>query len=141
MEMPQLPGKSGFGVSYTLLYLGGTQICYPKEDIGAGHILVSMVEVQSTWNSAVQNSIYGVGSLLKNVAAGKISKPILCLTIFMNKLLIARLQSNEKEHNVPKSKLGQVSCLFYLHKLLIDAIHYHQTMPPLLAADQASQYR
>ena len=47
-------------------------------------------EIQSTNRPAVQNSIYGVGSLLLN--EGK--RPILCLTIYKNRvaqLSVARL--------------------------------------------------
>ena len=59
-----------------------------KEDVGAGRILVTTGEIQSTNRPAVQNSVYGVGSLLLN--EGK--RPILCLTIYKNRQLsVARL--------------------------------------------------
>ena len=105
MVMPQFKAeKSGhdFGVSYTLLceqkkysFRGYPDFIVHKDDIGAGRILVATGEIQSTNNPAVQNSIYGVGSLLSSVT----NRPILCLTIFKNKtaqLSVARLRHEDE---------------------------------------------
>ena len=57
--------------------------------MGVGRTLVAMGEIQSTRNPSVQNSIYGVGSLLHNG-----SRPVLCITIYKSEsaqLSIARL--------------------------------------------------
>ena len=107
MGMPSFKvGKSGtdFGVSYTLLcekktycFRGHPDFVVHKEDIGAGRLLVATGEIQSTNNPAVPNSIYSVGSLLKNSDADA-QRPILCLTIFKNKsaqLLVARLRPTD----------------------------------------------
>ena len=86
-----------FGVSYLLMcdnkrycFRGFPDFIIHKEDIGAGRILVCTGEIQSTNNPALQNSIYGIGS--------HGSRPILCLTIFKNKmaqLLVARLSTTQ----------------------------------------------
>ena len=88
-------GGTDFAVSYVLLY---NQTRYPfrgvpdftvfKEDVGAGRILVTTGEIlQSTNRPAVQNSIYGVGSLLLN--EGK--RPILLYKNKFAQLSVARL--------------------------------------------------
>ena len=90
-----------FGVSYVLLcentkysFRGYPDFVVHKDDIGAGRILVATGEIQSTRHADIQNSIYGVGCLLKNIT----NRPILCLSIFKNKtaqLSVARLREDE----------------------------------------------
>ena len=100
MDMPQYHAErcgNEYGVSYILLregirssFRGRPDYVIHKEDVGVGRIIVGMGEIQSTRNPAVQNSIYGVGSLLESSG-----RPILCITVFKNKsvqLIIARLQ-------------------------------------------------
>ena len=101
MGMPRFKAeRSGhdYGVSYVLLFQrkkyafrGYPDFIVHEEDVGAGRMLVATGEIQSTQNPDVQNSIYAVGCLLKNLDP---SRPILCLIIYKNKcaqLAVARL--------------------------------------------------
>ena len=109
-----LPPRSGteYGVSYTLkcggskyAFRGHPDFVVEKEDVGAGCILVATGEVQSTHAPHVQNSIYAVGSLLRD--DGK--RPILCLTIFKSKmaqLAVARVTPTPTED---EAVVGSVS--------------------------------
>ena len=110
------PVRSGqdHEVSYVLLcekkkyrFRGCPDFVVYKDDVGAGRILVATGEIQSTSNSAVQNAIYAVGSLLRNYEA----KPMLCITILKDKvaqLAVARLQESDFKHD-DKLVVGEVS--------------------------------
>ena len=105
-----------FGVSYVLKcedqkcsFRRYPDIIIHMEDIGAGRMLVCTGEIQSTNLPSVQNSIYGVGSLVRN--RGR--RLILCLTFYKNKsaqLLVARLTSHLDPED--KASLGTVSLKF-----------------------------
>ena len=109
-----LPARSGteYGVSYTLkcggskyAFRGHPDFVVEKEDVGAGCILVATGEVQSMNAPHVQNSIYAVGSLLRD--DGK--RLILCLTIFKSKmaqLAVARVTPTPTED---EAVVGSVS--------------------------------
>ena len=121
MGMPDLKAeRSGqdFGVSYVLLsekkkycFRGYPDFVVHEDDVGASRILVATGEIQSTKNPAIQNSIYGIGCLLKNVE----TRPIICLSIFKEKsaqLLVARLQSLDGEGEGHETAVGTVTLKF-----------------------------
>ena len=97
---PRATGSVG-SVSYVLLhrnneysFRGVPDYVVHKDLFGAGHILVATGEVQSTNRPDVQNSIYGVGSLLTNLELCHKTGAIVCVTLFKKKnatLSIARL--------------------------------------------------
>ena len=106
-----------FGVSYVLLcerkkyrFRGFPDFVIHKDDVGAGRILVATGEIQSTNHPAVQNSMYAVGSLLHTYGA----KPILCLTIFKDKLSVARLMQSDYEHDNSEAVAGAVSLKYVI---------------------------
>ena len=95
------------GVSYVLLcektqysFRGFPDYVVHNDLFGAGRILVATGEIQPTNRPDVQNSIYGVGSLLNNIEFGTVAGPIVCITLFKKKsatLSIARLRSTTPE--------------------------------------------
>ena len=115
---------SEFGVSYILRcgnekypFRGYPDIIVHKEDIGAGRILAATGEIQSTNLPYVQNSIYGIGSLVRN--GGR--RPIICITIYNNKsaqLSMARLTSQPDPER--EGALGTVSLRFVGNPAALD---------------------
>ena len=89
MGLSTLRSGTEYGVSYTLkcggskyAFCGHPDFVVEKEDVGAGCILVATGEVQSTNAPHLQNSIYAIGSPLRD--DGK--RPIPCLTIIKSKM-------------------------------------------------------
>lgn len=94
MKLPMFRATSGSagGVSYVLLceniqysFRGVPDYLVHKDLFGAGRVLVATGEIQSTSRPDIQNSIYGIGSLLNNLEFGDEAGPILCITMFKKK--------------------------------------------------------
>ena len=128
MDMPGYHAErcgDEYGVSYVLLrketrasFQGRPDYVIHKEDVGVGRIIVGMGEIQSTRNPAVQNSIYGVGSLLQSSG-----KPIICVTLCKNKsaqLTIARLQPAVYKEEV--NAVGTVSLKYVVNPAPINLL-------------------
>ena len=109
-----------FAVSYVLLFnnqrysfRGVPDFIVHKKDVGAGRILVMTGEIQSTNHPAVQNSIYGVGSLMGNDGR----TPILCLAVQTAQLSVARLS---EETSDDPNVMGAVSLKYVLNPSPMD---------------------
>ena len=120
-------GRSN-GVSYILLhkekkysFRGFPDFVAHVDDVDAERILISTGEIQSTGDPDTQNSIYGVGSLLKRDEDD--NRPIVCITLFKRKYATLSVARLERVEGQPGDVVGKVSLKYVVSPSPIDLIH------------------